>query len=328
MGGVRRQDRVKGSPEVNREQPKVAPGDSSGPKRIRLRRVGGFVRLIGLAAWRGLVGIVNSTDPTHAAAIAFYSLLSLFPFLLLALSVVSAAVADEEARARVLAFVLQYFPAQFEFIHQQLDLFVAGRLRIGVGGAVALVWASLGVFGAVSTAVNAAWGVERQRSFLRHKLFSFFMLLAAGGMLLLSVMIVSAAQIVDTTWFLAIDLESPLVGMLTGLGSQAAATLLMVLVCGMIFYFVPNARVRFLDVWPGAVVTALLWHGAFLGFSWVVQDMSRFTVHGSIAAVVVFLLWIYVSALILLYGVELTAAYARLRRRRPDELPATPAPRT
>jgi uncharacterized BrkB/YihY/UPF0761 family membrane protein len=51
-------------------------------------------------------------------------------------------------------------------------------------------------------------------------------------------------------------------------------------------------------------------------------------VHGSIAAVVAFLLWIYVSAVILLYGVEFTAAYARLRRRRPEDVPAAPSPRT
>jgi uncharacterized BrkB/YihY/UPF0761 family membrane protein len=55
--------------------------------------------------------------------------------------------------------------------------------------------------------------------------------------------------------------------------------------------------------------------------------MSRFSVHGSIAAVVVFLLWIYISAVILLYGVEFTAAYGRLRRRRPEQIPAAPAPR-
>ena len=50
-------------------------------------------------------------------------------------------------------------------------------------------------------------------------------------------------------------------------------------------------------------------------------------IHGSIAAVVVFLLWVYVSSIILMYGVEFTAAYARLRRRRPDEMPAAPTPR-
>ena len=102
---------------------------------------------------------------------------------------------------------------------------------------------------------------------------------------------------------------------------------MFILMVGLVFYFVPNARVRFRDVWVGAVLTGLLWRGALSGFSWYVRDLSRFSVHGSIAAVVVFLLWVYISAVILLFGVEVTAAYARLRRHRPDEIPAAPAPR-
>jgi membrane protein len=105
-------------------------------------------------------------------------------------------------------------------------------------------------------------------------------------------------------------------------------TLIFIFVVGLVFYFVPNAKVRFRDVWVGAVLTGLLWRGALAGFSYYVRDLSRFSVHGSIAAVVVFLLWVYVSAVILLYGVEVTAAYARLRRHRPEEVPAAPSPRT
>jgi membrane protein len=57
-----------------------------------------------------------------------------------------------------------------------------------------------------------------------------------------------------------------------------------------------------------------LWRGALSGFSWYARDMAAWNaVHGSIAAVVVFLFWIYISAVILLYGVEMTAAYARLQ---------------
>ena len=78
----------------------------------------------------------------------------------------------------------------------------------------------------------------------------------------------------------------------------------------------------------GAVLTGLLWRAALAGFSRYVRDLNRFSVHGSIAAVVVFLVWVYISAVIFLYGVEVTAAYARLRRRRPDEIPAAPSPRT
>jgi membrane protein len=100
-------------------------------------------------------------------------------------------------------------------------------------------------------------------------------------------------------------------------------------VVGLIYYFVPHAKVRFRDVWIGALVTGLLWKGALEGLSWYMHDMTRFTrVNGSISAVVVFLVWVYVQAVILLYGVEFTAAYARLRRGRPEEVSAAPAPRT
>ena len=78
--------------------------------------------------------------------------------------------------------------------------------------------------------------------------------------------------------------------MLRSLAIRNATTLLFILVVGLIYYFVPNAKVRFRDVWIGALVTGLLWKGALEGFSWYMRDMTRFTrVNGSIAAVVVFL---------------------------------------
>jgi membrane protein len=108
-----------------------------------------------------------------------------------------------------------------------------------------------------------------------------------------------------------------------------SATILLIFGVGLIFYFIPNAKTRFRDVSVGAVLTGVLWRGAFDAFAWYIGTNSRITmIHGSIAAVVVFLLWIYVSAAILMYGVEFTASYARLRRRRPEEMPAAPTPRT
>ena len=106
-----------------------------------------------------------------------------------------------------------------------------------------------------------------------------------------------------------------------------SATILLILAVGLVFYFIPNAKTRFRDVWVGAVLTGVLWRIAFDGFSWYIGRSGLKFIHGSIAAVVVFLLWIYVSSVILMYGVEFTAAYARLRRRRPDEMPAAPTPR-
>ena len=92
------------------------------------------LRLWGQAAWRALVGLVSRNDLTHAASIAYYSLLSLFPFLLLIISILGVVTADESDRARVLGFIFRYFPTRLDFMTDQLDAFRAERLRIGVAG--------------------------------------------------------------------------------------------------------------------------------------------------------------------------------------------------
>ena len=288
-----------------------------------------IARLTGQSFWKGFLGFYHSDNLTYAASIAYYALLSLFPFFLLALALLGRSAADPQDRVAVLEFVLRYFPAQFDFITKQLDAFRSSAVTVGVAGTIALVWGALGVFGAISTAVNYAWGVEKQRSFWKHKLFSFVMLLVAGLILLVALLLISASQVVGATWFAGVLARFPGLGVLRGFTVRHATTLLFILVVGLIFYFVPNAKVRFRDVWIGAFITGLLWKGALEGFSWYMHDMTRFTrVNGSIAAVVVFLVWVYVQAVILLYGVEFTAAYARLRRGRPEEVPAAPSPRT
>ena len=186
----------------------------------------------------------------------------------------------------------------------------------GVAGSMLMVWAAMGVFGAITSAVNHAWGVEKQPSYFKHKLISFVMLVTASLLLLLG----AAAGQRDQRR------RGALVRGRAGAARRRCAcsrasrssgrrTVTFIFVVGLVFYFVPNAKVRFRDVWVGAVVTGLAWRGALAGFSWYVRDLSRFSVHGSIAAVVVFLIWVYISAVILL-----------VRRRSHRRLRAAAAP--
>jgi membrane protein len=297
------------------------------PARILLR-TRAELRFSGLAAWRAFVRLVSGNDLTHAASIAYYALLSLFPFLLLVISLLGSIAADDADRLAVLTFVFNYFPTQFEFVTVQLEAFRQTRVQLGVAGGLALIWASLGVFGAITTAVNEAWGVERQRSFLKHRLVSFLMLVASGGVLLLALVAVSAVEVAEASWFGVMLARFEWLRGLQSFAFRYAATILLVVALGLLYYFIPNAKTRFRDVWVGALLTGILWRLAFDGFSWYIGQSGRLSfIHGSIAAVVVFLLWIYVSSVILMYGVEFTAAYARLRRRRPDQMPAAPTPR-
>jgi membrane protein len=287
------------------------------PAQSAVARVAAFLGLCGRASWRAFLRFYGSNDLTYASSIAFFALMSFFPFLLLALSVLGIATADDVDRAAVLAFVMRYLPRQFDFVTAQIDALRQSTLGLGVAGSLLMAWAALGVFGAITTSVNYAWGVEKTPNYFQHKLVSFLMMVAAGVLLLLALLIVSLSDAVTTSWFAEVLRGVPWLHLVSTFAFRGSTTLLLIGVVGLIFYFVPNASVRFRDVWPGAVLTGLLWRGALAGFSYYVRDLSRFSVHGSIAAVVVFLFWVYISSVILLYGVEFTATFAELLGDRP-----------
>jgi len=238
------------------------------------------------------------------------------------------AAADPKDRAAVLQFVLQYFPSQFDFITKQLDAFGSGSATVGIAGTIALVWGALGVFGAISTAVNYAWGVEKQRSFWKHRLVSFLMFVAAAIFMIVALLLVSAINVARANWFGQLLARFTWLTALQTLTLDYLATILLIVALGLVFYFIPNAKTRFRDVWVGAAFTGILWRLGFDAFTWYVKTSRLSQVPRSIVAVVIFLLWIYISSIILMYGVEFTAGYARLRRRRPADVPAAPTPRT
>jgi len=292
---------------LRRKRARQAQKDVAGPEPA------GPLRLIGLASWRGVSELYNSDGLTHAASIAYYALLSLFPIMLLALTFLSEMTADTADRDAVVRFVFRYFPRQFTFISGQLDAFQTTPVTFGFWGIVALVWASLGVFNAITSAVNHAWAVEKRRSFLMHRLVGFLMMLSAGVVLVLGILIASLVRIAETRVGEAM-VRAAWLENLSGAVASYLATLLLIGCVALVFYFIPNTKVRFRFVWPGAILVGVLWRIAFQLVSWYAADLATWNViHGSIAAVVVFMLWIYVSAVILIYGVEMTASYARLQ---------------
>jgi len=278
---------------------------------LRLQSVERFLRLAVRARGRGVIDFYNSTNLTFASSIAYYTLLSFFPFVLLSLDLLGrlAVVHGDATFLRIVAFVL---PSHFDFVVTQVDELSRAPLRLSVVGTVIMVWASMGVFGAITTAVNYAWGTDRPLNFFRHKLIAFILLVAAGVLLLVTLLLMSAVQVTEADWFGRLMLEVPVLRHLEGFVYRHISTPLCILVIAMIYYFVPRANVRLRDVWVGATLAGILWRLAFAGFSWWVRDFSRFSVHGSIAAVVAFLIWVYLSAVILLYGVEVSAAFSRL----------------
>jgi membrane protein len=276
------------------------------------------------AAGRGVIEFYNSSNLTFAASIAYYSLLSMFPFVLLVLSILNH-LSPVDRNTTLLDLIARSLPSHFDFVSGQIQDLARTPLRLSIASTLLMLWASMGVFGAITSAVNHAWGVERPIGFFKHKLVAFVMMMAAGVLLIATLFLVSTANVVEARWFTDVVTYFPALAKFTGFAPRNLPTLMFILVVGLIYYYAPNAQVRLRDVWFGAILSGLLWRLSFSGFSWYVRDLARFQVHGSITAVVLFLVWIYLSAVILLYGVEVTAAYARLRKNLPSAAPAAPA---
>jgi membrane protein len=272
---------------------------------------GRTLRLAGRAAVRGALDFYNSNNLTFASSIAYYSLLSFFPFVLILLDLLGrfAVVHGDEPFLHLVQLVL---PSRLDFVVAQTDELSRAPLRLSVISTVLIVWASMGVFSAVTTAVNYAWGVERPLSYFKNKLVSFVMLMAAAVLLLATIALMSAIQAQHAEWFVRLLVVVPVLSPISGLLVRSLPTVLLIVIIGMVYYFVPNTKVRLREVWTGAILAGLLWRLAFTGFSLYIRGYSRLSVHGSITAVVLFLVWVYVSAVILLYGAEVSAAFARL----------------
>ena len=235
------------------------------------------VRLTALAIWRGIIGVYNSDDLTFASSIAYYALLSLFPFFLLLFSVIARVTSSETDRQEVLGFVLRYFPRQFDFVTTQLNAMQEARVQLGVAGSILMIWAAMGVFGAITSAVNHAWGVEKQPSYFKHKLISFVMLVAgepaaAGGARCWSARSTSSRpagspRSSSGTRHCSRCRDSREVGQHVRVHLRRRADLLL--------------RAERQGEVPrrlgGRGRDRPAWRGALAGFSWYVRDLTRFT---------------------------------------------------
>ena len=280
---------------------------------LRIRR---GLRLAWRATWRGIIEFYNSQNLTYASSIAYYALLSIFPFVLLVLNVMSRLAVGKAGDERALVHLVERaLPTDFEFLSEQVVQLQRAPVTLTIAGALLTIWASMGVFGAITSAVDHAWGTEKPWGYFKHKAVAFVMMLTAAVVFAICLLVTGAIQVSNTEWFAYFREWFPWLQGAAAEASRYALTPAAILAIGLIYYFAPNTRVRFRDVWYGAVLAGLLWRLALFAFSWYLRTYARFSVHGSVGAVVAFLVWVFLSAVIVLYGVEVTAAYAKERHK-------------
>lgn len=249
-----------------------------------------------------------------AAQLAFHSLLALFPFLIFLLTILGLLPIDGLSREilRILRHVMPHEASQIlERIVHQLVQPHAKLFAVSLLGAMVL--ASNGMT-ALTGALNRAYSVEETRSWVRVRLQSLAVTVAAA--LLLTVAAVAlligprlVAWIAD--WF-------GLGGMIVIVWRRLrwpAIVLAMSLLLAMVYWACPDVRQRFRLLTPGSLVAVPLWIACSLAFDLYVTHLGTFDkTYGALGAVVVLLVWIYLSSFIVLIGGEMNAVLERWSR--------------
>ena len=250
-----------------------------------------------------------------SAALAYYSIFSIAPLLVIAISVAGLVLGVEAVRGQLEPQLTGYLGAPAAQGVQALVKSASkpseGWLGTLVGFGTLLIGAS-GVFGQLKDALNTIWEVKPRGGggvwgFIRERLLSFGMVLVIGFLLLTSLVLTTTLAALSGYVERLIGIPPVVGGMMTFAVSLSVVTLLF----AFIFKVLPDARIEWRNVWTGAAFTALFFEIGKWGLGLYLGRESTASGFGAASSVVILLLWVYYASCILLFGAEFTQVYAR-----------------
>jgi len=255
----------------------------------------------------------------HSAAVSFYTLFSLAPITIIAVTVAGIFLGKEAANRQLELQITQLVgPASAEMIQSAAKASQSqgnSGISTAIGVALLLMGATT-VFGQLQNSLNDIWGVRAKPNkrgwviLLLHRLISFAMVLTVGFLLLVSLILTTAltgalGHFNQGPWGSEALLKSADLGV---------GFIVITILFALLFKILPDVILRWHDVWLGAAVTAILFTigryliALYLGHSTVAS------IYGTAGSLVALLIWVYYSCAILFFGVEFTRAY-RLANR-------------
>jgi len=258
----------------------------------------------------------NDRCSTLGAALSYYTLFSLAPLLLIAIGIIGIVFGADSARTGVINQLRETAgPQTAEAIDSILrSAGKAGGTTVTVFGAALLFFGAIGVFVELQDALNQIWRTSRPRArgiwgWVRMRLLALAAVFATGLVLLVLLAVSWVVEGVSSQVEKLSDLPGG-AGLWRGV-SLGVTFFVVVLLCALVFRFLPNTRVTWRDVWGGALLTGVLFAlGKYL-FSIYLGHVAVTSMYGAAGSVVLILVWVYYSAQILLFGAEVTHAYAK-----------------
>lgn len=251
---------------------------------------------------------------TLAAAIAYYTLLSIFPLLLGLLAVLGAVVSAPDTRAQLITAVAALFPGAGDLIAGTVQDVVDGRGAAGLVATLGLLWAARGAFEAITQALDRVWQTQQERGFLLGAALSVGMVLAVALIFIASLLLSAGLQFALKFQFPILGISLSALPLLVPLLGLAVPLLITYAIFAGLYKFGPNRAVPWGCAWPGALLASVLFELSKQAFALYLSSFAHFNaVYGSIGAVVALLTWAYYVAIVLLVGAEFNAVLARRR---------------
>jgi membrane protein len=256
---------------------------------------------------------VDDKAPQMGAALAFYSVLSLAPLLLISLAVAglyNAGAARSSFLAQIESTIGTEGKKMIEGVIEHAQQPKTGTAAAIIGVAMLLLGAS-GVFGQIQSAMNAIWDVPPKASggmwgFFRSRFLSFAMVLGTGFLLIVSLVLSAAIAAMGTAignWWAGYEA-------IAHVANAAATFIVMTILFAMMYKLLPDAPVAWRDAWIGGFITAVLFTIGKLAIGLYLGKSAVGSAYGAAGAFVVLLVWIYYTAQVLFFGAELTHAIA------------------
>ncbi|UVE18946.1 YihY/virulence factor BrkB family protein [Pseudomonas sp. LS44] len=245
--------------------------------------------------------------PTYASALAYQMLFSLFPFLLFLIALIGFLHLPEFfdwLREQVEYVLPPQAVEQVNPIIDQLQKREGGLLSAGI---VVALWSASAAVRSMMTAMNAAYDVPEGRPLWKRLPLSVIYTLGIAGMLVMAAGLMVTGPMV-MGWLAAyVGLEQVFVTVWTW-ARWPLIVVLMMMAVALIYYVMPDVKQKFRFITPGSTLAVIVWILASLTFGFYVQNFADYNaMYGSIGAIIVLLLYFYISAAVLLLGAELNA---------------------
>ncbi len=268
--------------------------------------------------WQAFLEWYDDNCLRMSASLAFYTVLSLSPLLLLVISITGPLLGPDVAKAEIVrqfSQLIGYNNAEYlSRILQNANHPFEGF----IGTTVSILTLTIGATGAIAelqSAIDIVWGVKKREegkllSFLRQRFLSVIAIVGIAFLLLVSLILHAALA----AWLNYMEKYVSFGAALNiGIVNFVASAFLSYLLFAIIFFTLPSVRLKWEDVWFGSFVTAMLFSigkyliGLYLG------KTAISSVYGAAGSLVVIMLWVYFSSMVLFYGAEFSQVYAKRR---------------